>query len=117
MKKKYKLFSKQWFKEFNKQSDEDKRKLMEVIIAEMVNKALRTAYTDSVITGMHYRVEALYERYVQQIDKLDSSSEEWSTLVSRLLSEIRVSHIAHEKMKKQKEELVFGKSEVSNGED
>lgn len=118
MKKKWKLFSKQWFKEFNKQSNDDKQKILQVIVEEMVNKALTTAYTDSMITGMYYRCESLYEKYVQPLDKLDSHSEEWSTLVAKLLSEIRVAHLEYEKLNAKKEEAVFKKSiEVGNDAD
>lgn len=118
MKKKYKLFSKQWWKEFDKQSEEDKQKILQVLIEGMVNKALEKAYTDSMITGMYFRCEALYEKYVQPLDKLDSHSEEWSTLVAKLLSEIRVAHLEYKKLNAKKEEAVFKKSmEVGNDAD
>lgn len=115
MKKKYHLFSKQWWKEFNRQSKEDKQKILQVIIEETVNKALTTAYTDSMITGIYFKSEALYEKYVQPLDKLDSHSEEWSTLVTKLLSEIRVNHLDYMGLKAGKDKA-FGKSAEGNNE-
>lgn len=116
MKKKYKPFSKQWMKEFNKQSDEDKKKILQVVVEEMVNKALTTAYVDAFTTGAYYKSKAMYERYVQLLDKMDSHSEEWSTLVSKMLSEIRVDHVRYRQLQEQKEKAVFKTTEGNNAD-
>ena len=116
MKKNIEPFSKEWWKQYNKLSIEDRQKVLELLVEETMKKALIKATINAMIDGIRFASESLYETYVQPLDKLNSNSEEWSTLVTKLLSNIRVSHFEYEKLKVEREKLVGIKSEEVGNE-
>lgn len=92
------LFSKKGKRKFNKLSDADKKVVAELAVKEAVNPAMRKAISDAMITGMRLKAEALYQKYVQNMDKLEHQSDDWLSYVDKLVSAIRLDHIEYEKM-------------------
>lgn len=117
MKKNIEPFSKKWWEQFRKLSKEDQEKVIELLVKDTMNRALSKATTNAMIDGIRFASESLYEKYVQPLDKIDSNSEEWSTLVTKLLSDIRMSHFEYQKLKAEREKQVGIKSEDDNHED
>lgn len=97
----YTPFTKEWFKQFNKLSDKDKQKVLEIVIKNMMNSALVSASSNGVMNGMYLKGERFYTDYVEKMDKMDSHSQEWSDMVEKLLSDIRVCHVEYQKRQEQ----------------
>lgn len=93
----YTPFTKEWFKQFNKLSEADRKKVLEIVIEQTMNKALLSATSNAVFNGMNLKGERFYTDYVEKMDKMDSNSQEWSDMVTRLLSDIRMCHFEYQK--------------------
>lgn len=92
------LFTKKGKKQFNELSEKDKQAVAEVAIADAVNKALSKHIPEAIVRGGQLKMNALYERHVQAIDKMATDDKEWVLAVNQLLSDIRLGHVEYEKM-------------------
>lgn len=92
------LFTKKGKNKFNKLSTKDKQAVAEVAIADAVNKALSKHIPEAIIRGGQLKMNVLYERHVQEIDKMATGDKEWVCAVESLLSEIRTERLKYVKM-------------------
>lgn len=92
------LFTEKGKKQFNKLSAKDKQAVAEVAIADAVNKALSKHIPEAIIQGRRLSLESLYQKHVQNIDRMATGDKEWVLAVNQLLSDIRLGHVEYEKM-------------------
>ena len=98
------LFTKKGKNKFNKLSEKDKQAVANMAITDAVNKVMREKITESMIAGMRLQIESLYQKHVQEIDKLDIKTPEWLLAVEQLMSTIRLGRFEYEKISAKKEE-------------
>lgn len=86
--------SKKEKKEFEKLSNEEKAKVLEIAITQKVSSVMEKEIPKAIISGMKIALDQIYEKYIFQYDKTEDKDHK-EKIKEELFSYIRSEHLKH----------------------